>query len=448
MSSTFAHPSVSKHEDDIVLANFLTNKLILDQSQEFWHLQQPYNNYYYHSPPLQKPQSRQRISSSEQQVHKITTNSTRSRKTQIAGRAPINSNNCNNSATKMKTTHMMPNNKAESKRRSKPVLSNSSSISDMENIPSRGPPSVSSVASSSRVSIQSEMSINTKISLSKKLFKVFSMGSRSSKDLTPFQHNNDSLSSIASQTPSLSSVSTASSKKDRSTSFRRRSLASISNLFNKSTPSIPDTAPKQTKSENERRYSSGDLRQLAINKNKKKPDLQVDTKRKHDQKNGNFRYSNTGGAPDSPNSVISSRSSNNSRLPQQRFMHPTIDSLPSPTPSPSSSSSTRRHRPVFNNEDDTSHYGFRIHGSPRLRPAANSSTSSLVNEPRKAQFCSTVMVHETFSATDYDRRCDPNTTCQKLTVPMAMKIKQELNEYKLTEMEVHVDSRQYTQFFL
>jgi hypothetical protein len=29
-----------------------------------------------------------------------------------------------------------------------------------------------------------------------------------------------------------------------------------------------------------------------------------------------------------------------------------------------------------------------------------------------------------------------------------MKIKQELNEYKLTEMEVHVDSRQYTQFFL
>lgn len=31
MTSTFAHPSVSKHEDDIVLANFLTNKLILDQ---------------------------------------------------------------------------------------------------------------------------------------------------------------------------------------------------------------------------------------------------------------------------------------------------------------------------------------------------------------------------------------------------------------------------------
>jgi cytoskeletal protein RodZ len=136
------------------------------------------------------------------------------------------------------------------------------------------------------------MSINTKISLSKKLLNVFSMGSRSSKDLTPFQHNNDSQSSLASQTPSLSSVSTASSKKDRSTSFRRRSFASISNLFNKSSPSLPDTAPKQTKSENERRYSSGDLRQLAINKNEKnKPDLQVDTNRKNDQKSKLFFFS-------------------------------------------------------------------------------------------------------------------------------------------------------------
>jgi hypothetical protein len=129
-------------------------------------------------------------------------------------------------------------------------------------------------------------------------------------------------------------------------------------------------------------------------------------------------------------------------------MHPGTDGLPSPTPSSSSSSSTRRPRYGSNNEDDASPYGFRINGSPRLRPAASSSTSSLVNEPRKTQFCSTVLVHETFAASEYDRRCDPNTTCQKLTVPMAMKIKQELNEYKLTEMEVHVDSRQYTQFFL
>lgn len=67
---------------------------------------------------------------------------------------------------------------------------------------------------------------------------------------------------------------------------------------------------------------------------------------------------------------------------------------------------------------------------------------------RKLQFCPTIQVHETFTASEYDRRCDPNATCQKLTPLLAMKIKQELNEYKLTEMEVHDDSRRFTHFFL
>jgi hypothetical protein len=96
------------------------------------------------------------------------------------------------------------------------------------------------------------------------------------------------------------------------------------------------------------------------------------------------------------------------------------------------------------------HYGLGLHGSPKLKPAS-SSTSSLAampNERRKIQFCTTIQIHETFSAADYDRRCDTNATCQKLTPMMAMKIKQELNEYKLTDMEVHVESRQYTHFFL
>ncbi|KAI9311277.1 hypothetical protein BX666DRAFT_1999844 [Dichotomocladium elegans] len=98
------------------------------------------------------------------------------------------------------------------------------------------------------------------------------------------------------------------------------------------------------------------------------------------------------------------------------------------------------------------HYGLPLHGSPRLKPAvAASSTSSLntmTNLNRKLQFCPTIQVHETFAASEYDRRCDANATCQKMTPVMAMKIKQELNEYKLTDMEVHVESRQYTHFFL
>lgn len=97
-----------------------------------------------------------------------------------------------------------------------------------------------------------------------------------------------------------------------------------------------------------------------------------------------------------------------------------------------------------------------MHGSPRLKPAASSSSSSLLDQvtplpsssKRRLQFCPTVQVHETFAAADYDRRCDNNATCQKLTPSLALKIKQEMNEYKLTEMDVHIDSRQYTQFFL
>ncbi|OAD66876.1 hypothetical protein PHYBLDRAFT_104067, partial [Phycomyces blakesleeanus NRRL 1555(-)] len=60
---------------------------------------------------------------------------------------------------------------------------------------------------------------------------------------------------------------------------------------------------------------------------------------------------------------------------------------------------------------------------------------------RRLVFCPTIQCHETFAASDYDRRCDNNATCQKLTPLLAMRIKQELNEYKLTDMEVHVDSR-------
>lgn len=140
---------------------------------------------------------------------------------------------------------------------------------------------------------------------------------------------------------------------------------------------------------------------------------------------------------------------------------------------PPSSSSTSLHRQTKDEVDETDlmhlppasvglHYGLPLHGSPRLRPSlgAQSSASSITSaaslgsangsggKKRRLHFCSTIQVHETFTAAEYDRQCDQNATCQKLTPLLAMKIKQELNEYKLTEMDVHVDSRQYTHFFL
>ncbi|CAG8547361.1 3596_t:CDS:2 [Paraglomus brasilianum] len=65
---------------------------------------------------------------------------------------------------------------------------------------------------------------------------------------------------------------------------------------------------------------------------------------------------------------------------------------------------------------------------------------------KKLKFSSTIFVHETWTRDDYDRRGD-QTTCNKLTPALAQKIKQELNEYKMAEMEVHEDSRQNTHFF-
>ncbi|KAG1335832.1 hypothetical protein G6F62_006496 [Rhizopus arrhizus] len=67
-----------------------------------------------------------------------------------------------------------------------------------------------------------------------------------------------------------------------------------------------------------------------------------------------------------------------------------------------------------------------------LPPSPASSTIS-----SKVSFNSVVTLHETFSANEYDRKCDNNVTSQKLTPEIALKIKEELNSFKLNDMHVH-----------
>ncbi|KAI8143968.1 hypothetical protein BJV82DRAFT_668408 [Fennellomyces sp. T-0311] len=312
--------------------------------------------------------------------------------------------------------------------------------------------SVTSV-SSGTFSIRSEMSVNTKLSLSKRLRKVFSMShlGRSKDNLGMLSANNGSNTSLATVQESESSPSPS------PTPSRRRSFASLSGLFQKHSadPSPPSPATARMSSS-----SSGDLRQMAKNKRNDRsarPVLRVDTTEEVAKRNIRGR-SPSSNAPDSPSSARSSTTRPAYHGP--RFMGHSSDALPSPTPSSSSTSSSR----VPDDGDMVPppsvglHYGLPLHGSPRLRPTAASSTSSLntmtnassatPDRPRRLQFCPTIQVHETFTASEYDRRCDSNATCQKLTPLLAMKIKQELNEFKLTDMEVHVDSRQYTHFFL
>ncbi|OBZ89875.1 hypothetical protein A0J61_02086 [Choanephora cucurbitarum] len=287
-------------------------------------------------------------------------------------------------------------------------------------------------STTSGLSIQSDMSMATKLSLSKRLRKVFSM------------NNLKSASSV-----SLQQDSSDTNDKPKS-SLRRRSIASLSSLFQKS-PTITPQPSSSSSTSASRRHSSGDLRQFKQKEeHKKRPDLRVDTTEpSYTRKSGlKVRSSNPiNSAPDSPNSAISTRSFTRLPPPQQRnFIHE--PGLPSPTPSTASS-----HEDYLTKKPTVVglQYGIGLHSSPKLKPAS-SSTSSLHHHHhhpgRRVQFCTTIQVHETFAATDYDRRCDTSATCQKLTPISAMKIKQELNEYKLTEMDVHVESRQYTHFFL
>ncbi|CEI93883.1 hypothetical protein RMCBS344292_08109 [Rhizopus microsporus] len=78
-----------------------------------------------------------------------------------------------------------------------------------------------------------------------------------------------------------------------------------------------------------------------------------------------------------------------------------------------------------------------------LLPLPASSTTC-----RKISFSSTVIVHETFSRAEYNRRSDNTYTCQNLTPELALDIKKELNNYKLNHMHVHPQSRQFTHFFI
>ncbi|KAI8380257.1 hypothetical protein BD560DRAFT_387602 [Blakeslea trispora] len=78
----------------------------------------------------------------------------------------------------------------------------------------------------------------------------------------------------------------------------------------------------------------------------------------------------------------------------------------------------------------------------------NNTTISSASTKKSLSFSPVIKLHETFSASEYDRRCDTSATCQKLTPVLALQIKEELNQFKLNDMLVHVDSRQNTHFFI
>lgn len=96
---------------------------------------------------------------------------------------------------------------------------------------------------------------------------------------------------------------------------------------------------------------------------------------------------------------------------------------------------------------------------------SGSETKSLPGTPkslgRNISFSPRIQFHDTWTATDYDRRGEI-ATCNRLTPSLAQAIKEELNSFKMVsqtchileliltlgqEMEVHESSKVYTHFF-
>lgn len=83
--------------------------------------------------------------------------------------------------------------------------------------------------------------------------------------------------------------------------------------------------------------------------------------------------------------------------------------------------------------------------APTLSTMTNPTPPTLTHRSATAPskrlvFANNLSVYDTFSASVYDRRSEP-ATWSRLTPALAQRIKEELNSYKMEEMEVHAASR-------
>ena len=143
------------------------------------------------------------------------------------------------------------------------------------------------------------------------------------------------------------------------------------------------------------------------------------------------------------------------RIPSPNPDH--IDGLRHPTASPGPSVFL----PALSFEEDE---GSRPSSERTLfnHPNLNSSApvlSSILSSPptlshrsattpvKRLAFANNLSVYDTFPSSVYDRRSEP-ATWSRLTPALAQRIKEELNSFKMEEMEVHAASRiQYVFFF-
>ncbi|KAH9170997.1 hypothetical protein EDB89DRAFT_2114682 [Lactarius sanguifluus] len=155
---------------------------------------------------------------------------------------------------------------------------------------------------------------------------------------------------------------------------------------------------------------------------------------------------------------------------QQTFAHELgpLARIPSPNPDhidglrhPAASLGSPSFLPALSFEDDE---GARplaertLFNHPNLNSSAPVLSSVLSSPPtlahrsattpvKRLAFASNLSVYDTFPSSVYDRRSEP-ATWSRLTPALAQRIKEELNSFKMEEMEVHASSRIHTQFFV
>lgn len=71
---------------------------------------------------------------------------------------------------------------------------------------------------------------------------------------------------------------------------------------------------------------------------------------------------------------------------------------------------------------------------------ATAPANPLKGLKKNISFAATLSIYDTFSGSVYDRRSEPSTA-NRLTPALAQKIKEELNSFKMEEMDVHYASR-------
>jgi len=91
------------------------------------------------------------------------------------------------------------------------------------------------------------------------------------------------------------------------------------------------------------------------------------------------------------------------------------------------------------NLSDPSYFDLTPPGSISTRGGAATAPATPTGRTigrNRIQFSPRLEVHETWHSAEYDRRGEP-ATCNRLTAQLAQMIKEELNAFKLEEMEVH-----------